>query len=434
MVASRFRRQGEWLEGHLRRYPGDLQAEGDKLTLEYNKASYPITRIRERYVSGERVIEYYLKGEARFERWTRQGELIPPWKFHWHQFRGTIPVYLRRGQLRDLVKRAVDKAGSQTRLAAETKKLGATLHQPNIYRILKGEQKGMTVRRLLPLLAYLNMPYDSIKPLSVPGIKNIKSPIDLDTEHGGRLLGACRGDGSLGRTRGTIRFRYFNTKKELRDSLIESVEKTIGDAHHYTTISRGVPGVGFTSTIVGDVLARGGAPVGRKTIVDAPISPIIRYGKEETIRGYFRRLYSDEGCPSKSCVAYHTRINIHDQLRPEHKEILEKVNWDKQMLPSGAVVKFRRLTEEFKAELPRDLVELIESNPPRAISGEHDLLRSRFDLETKRHACVISETKEGYGVTWRVYTVGGNNLQRFAERIGFDDQEKQKRLENYMRR
>lgn len=104
------------------------------------------------------------------------------------------------------------------------------------------------------------------------------------------------------------------------------------------------------------------------------------------------------------------------------------------MLPSGVSSEFRVLTKEFKAELPEDLVELIEANPPRVISGERALLKSRYGLETRSKASVISKTKRGYTVSWRVDTIGRSNVQRFAERIGFDDHEKQRKLEDYLKR
>ena len=133
--------------------------ENGRPILHYEGIEHPIVKVKERYVNGERVVDYVVEDGTKFEHRTRQGDMVPPWVTHWWQLRGTTTVYLRGCTLRELARKAVERAGSQRKLA----KCVLKLDQSGISRILSGQYKGICIGSLRRLLDFLETGYSSFQ-------------------------------------------------------------------------------------------------------------------------------------------------------------------------------------------------------------------------------------------------------------------------------
>lgn len=55
------------------------------LVIQYYGVDYPVVSVDSRRILGEEVVRHRLDDGTYFERWTRQGTLIPPWVMQWYQ-------------------------------------------------------------------------------------------------------------------------------------------------------------------------------------------------------------------------------------------------------------------------------------------------------------------------------------------------------------
>lgn len=199
-----------------------------KPLVSYDGVEYPVGKVRDRYVDGERVVELVLKDGTGFGHRTRQSETIPPWITRRWQLRDTVPVYMRGGMLRKLIRKAVKRAGSQSKLERH-----ATLDDSCISRIPGNRQEGITVGKLRALIGFLEESYRSVEPRveAVGSHKSIvkpKLPFNLKTPAGARLVASALSDGFLTRCKGSVIFGYASSDKESISRLVKSVEEVFG--------------------------------------------------------------------------------------------------------------------------------------------------------------------------------------------------------------
>lgn len=364
---------------------------------------------------------------------------FPPWIIHWFMLGDDTRIYLDRTFLVNLIKKGILKAGSERALSAELSRLGEPFDQAKIYRLKKGEYKGLAIRKVKALLSFLGMSYNTIDSLfqAIGGrqsIKNVKFPINLNCRAGGRLIAATLSDGGIylrDPRQKKFAFHYFNTDEELVDRVINSVQEAIGDAHHYYDGHR----LSFSSRLISDILIQAGVTPGRKTSANLHLPPVIHHGKPETIKGYFCHVFADESSMWEGGIEYKRTINLSSFLENKHLNELDGLGWKEKIMPrEGGILKYIGYTKKLERMISKELKDIIWTHPPKLLIEERDKLKETYGIEATTRPRGINKTKRGYTVVWALQIFGERNIKIFANKIGFGCEIKQRKLEDMLRR
>ena len=360
------------------------------------------------------------------------------WTTHWFMLGDDSKIYLDKSFLDGLIRKAIQKAGSQRALNKKLSELGEPFDQAKIYRLKKGEYKGLNIRKVKALLSFLSVPYDSINPsiLAVGGrqsVKNVRFPINLNCAAGGKLIAAALSDGGIylnNLKQRKLVFHYYNKDEDLVKQVIKSVQDLMGDVHY--SYKNNI--LSFSSKIIPDILTRTNTAIGRKTLMDSHLPSVIRYGKPETVMGYFRQVFADEGSVWVGAIEYKRAINLSRFLMDEHLDELNKLDWkEKGVLIKGTKWRCVAYTKKLEENISDNLRNLIWSYPPKLLEEEKSKLEETYGIKAVIRPREINKTKHGYTVVWGSQIFRRNDIKIFAEKIGFGCKRKQGKLDDMLK-
>lgn len=379
-------------------------------------------------------------GQISFEYLVKQNLLIPQWITHWFQIRQGSLLKLDGNLLKDILDKAVKKAGNLNKLC---KLIGMTT--PTFYNFTKGKISMISVDKLQNLLAYLEEDYtkynqhiDYVKVGSKISIKYPNFPINLNNKFGAHLLGNIVSDGCIYLDKGgrnTIRTKYSTSEQESIDYFMDCINKVYGKTHFNKENVRNCIIIRIGSSIIGDTLLKVGGILGHKAMNNGEVPWLIRHGNVDLKKHYLRAVFSDEGCvyvDNKRGFGYialsrYKHLNNLTETQKHELYKLEK-HMSKNKFPTGHITS--RISIKKALKLINDKYELrsMIKTIPKLLAGESDILNS-LGVEHRRWHSSLTKTSLGrYSTGHALYINKAESLKNFYKEIGFSLSAKQEKL------
>ncbi|MEM0320371.1 MAG: hypothetical protein QXS67_03050 [Candidatus Nezhaarchaeales archaeon] len=92
----------------------------------YRGSKLKIVEVKEELVAGEKVLTYRTSEGASFQYWTKQRRITTPFRVEWYQLSPTNRLFVEPRYLNELLKEAIERAGSMDKPLKQLKKLGVS--------------------------------------------------------------------------------------------------------------------------------------------------------------------------------------------------------------------------------------------------------------------------------------------------------------------
>lgn len=244
--------------------------------------------------------------------------------FNWNELRENTIIYLEENYLSQILFLCKKKAGSIHKLA-----LSLGLSFPSFYDLEKKKIKGITVKKLIILLDFLNVDYNTINSKileirrgGVPSIVNPHFPFDLNNEDGVYLIGCLVSDGTIYKdvySRGVLRLKYSSSDKESIQKFIVALSSVFGKVHVQFEKNRNNVYLKVGNSAIPNTFVKAGVPYGNKTKQSFFVPWLVR-DNINLWPAYFSAVFGDEGSsaggskynPYINLTRYHSLDNIFD--------------------------------------------------------------------------------------------------------------------------
>lgn len=412
--------------------------ENEGLTIISENLNYRIATVEHETIGGLEFDRYKTNMGEEFLHIPSENKLIPPYETPWYALRPNTEVYLDLSYKTDRLLEAISKAGGEVAFRKEMKERGAIFSNGNVYRHLHQQRDGLRADKLISVLKFLGRNLDEPnKHIRAIGhcraIENPKLPFRLNNNDGARLMGARYSDGTNSASKGRgPRFNYANNDAGQRNRIVESLKNVFGGANilnrEYNTGE--VAKVRTSSDIVGYVLMRAGAVTGEIVDKNPHIPVLIREGSLEMKREWLIQASGDEGYvwPQKGKVCIGRAVEASSVLSKEMTDRLDGMSWQDKFINRRFVCGIRPCKD-----LPGDIYGVVEGHPPNLLLEEKKML-SHFDIEARMYPIEMHRGKYGdYSAHWTLQTETREDGRRFAEKIGFPQERKQKKAVSVLR-
>ncbi|WXG43316.1 MAG: hypothetical protein WED04_04625 [Promethearchaeati archaeon SRVP18_Atabeyarchaeia-1] len=415
--------------------------ESEGFTIIYENQYYKITTVEKEKIGNLELHKYRTKQGEEFLHVPKENMIIPPYETEWYALPRAADIYLDKEYKRELLEAALDKAGGQVALREEMRKKQTRIGASFLRDHLHGRVDGMTVEKLMLILAYLGRgisePNRHITAIGCGrAVENPNLPLNLNNIDGARLLAARFSDGSLyvSQGKGPV-FDYGNNDANQRKRIAESITNVFGEAR---ILNRGkvraLCGRVRTSTyVIGRTLQRSGAIAGEIVRQNPEIPAFILQGSKELKREWLRQAFGDEGStwPQRGLVKLSRAVNATHRLSDQQRDLLDaSKEWKRKLFTDACKkqIKYCRFSD-----LPRDIQETLKLEYPRLLESEAKMLREDFGINSNSFPNEVYEGEAGYSVNWVLQTTSRRDSRIFCSEIGFPQNRKQKVLEDVLK-
>lgn len=407
-----------------------------EISLNYGEHDYPIKQIETRQECKEQVHKFQLVESGYFEYWTKQEQLIPPWRTEWYNLSDGVSAHLKDGRLKSLVEEAVGNNSPKKAAEKIKESTGEHISFGALYDFLEGKNDSIQVKNLRVILSHLDRPYEEMN-RDIEGIgkgkliENPNLPIDLNNREGSRIIMGILTDGCLSVNEKGHYINYSPYDETLWKQFAQDMEQRFGKIAPSLRRDEGqIVGVNYQTRIVGDILIKAGIPPGRKTETHPHIPEFIRNGTKEIQKEALRQYADTEGYVGKKSIVIATSINIDNYLTLEQKSALDKLDQVKSKNWSKKYERYElSLTELRKAD---DVCKTILSHKPNVMSDAREMLKGTFQIQSEPHLARLFKTKSGYSAGWQLIIRRKGNILKFNEEIGFASPAKKERLNEFI--
>ncbi|MEM2214197.1 MAG: hypothetical protein QXI35_08335 [Candidatus Nezhaarchaeales archaeon] len=422
----------------------------------YRGSKLKIVEVKEELVAGEKVLTYRTSEGASFQYWTKQRRITTPFRVEWYQLSPTNRLFVEPRYLNELLKEAIERAGSMDKLLKQLKKLGVRYSKAQLHYNLKKSAQGsnligVKVELLRGLLAYLERPYSDADShiiavgSSLPKSVKTSFPVNLEKPEVGTLLAAALGNGSYP---ADGRFTYKNTEKEMVEKVKSALESLLGNLKIEERIEEGykkqIHTIRASTEIVRRLMENFGIKPGPK---DNP-NPALEILPREAKIKYIQQTFDDEGWIARSDrgrqvqIAYTKSTNLeirNEEIKRMLSEVIDKYGeWVKA--PTG-----ERIAREIKESQLRRLMpnpevvnELRRAYPP-LIEKERDMIAEVLGVSKDEVNCKLITVYKLVSTNeikarWAVILSSRDMVKAFLERVGLHHKDKRTKLKDYVRK
>ncbi|MEM0316459.1 MAG: hypothetical protein QXO97_00470 [Candidatus Nezhaarchaeales archaeon] len=422
----------------------------------YRGSKLKIVEVKEELVAGEKVLTYRTSEGASFQYWTKQRRITTPFRVEWYQLSPTNRLFVEPRYLNELLKEAIERAGSMDKLLKQLKKLGVRYSKAQLHYNLKKSAQGsnligVKVELLRGLLAYLERPYSDADShiiavgSSLPKSVKTSFPVNLEKPEVGTLLAAALGNGSYP---ADGRFTYKNTEKEMVEKVKSALESLLGNLRIEERIEEGykkqIHTIRASTEIVRRLMENFGIKPGPK---DNP-NPALEILPREAKIKYIQQTFDDEGWIARSDrgrqvqIAYTKSTNLeirNEEIKRMLSEVIDKYGeWVKA--PTG-----ERIAREIKESQLRRLMpnpevvnELRRAYPP-LIEKERDMIAEVLGVSKDEVNCKLITVYKLVSTNeikarWAVILSSRDMVKAFLERVGLHHKDKRTKLKDYVRK
>ncbi|MDH5815674.1 MAG: hypothetical protein QE164_02635 [Candidatus Nezhaarchaeota archaeon] len=416
----------------------------------YRGSKLKIVEVKEEVVAGEKVLTYRTSEGASFQYWTKQRRITTPFRVEWYQLSPTNRLFVEPRYLNELLKEAIERAGSMDKLLKQLKKLGVRYSKAQLHYNLKKSAQGskligVKVELLRGLLAYLERPYSDADShiiavgSSLPKSVKTSFPVNLEKPEVGTLLAAALGNGSYP---ADGRFTYKNTEKEMVEKVKSALESLLGNLRIEERIEEGykkqIHTIRASTEIVRRLMENFGIKPGPK---DNP-NPALEILPREAKIKYIQQTFDDEGWIARSDrgrqvqIAYTKsfKLKIEDEeMKRKLNDFIDKYGREELVLGASPVRKVE-ISDELLKKMDEELARFLRENEPPLIKKELNLLAELIANGDERR--IVCKPREVYrlektgevSVRWLLLIGSKDMAKEYRDKIGFHHEAKRRTL------
>jgi len=332
--------------------------------------------------------------------------------YRWCDEPGTIRIELEREYLSGLMDRAIKKAKSIQKLSELTKLSKATIHN---YK----NEKHLNIRGIKIILDFLNFKYDRINhKIKKIGWNNDLPKIKLNKIELAIILAASLADGHISKDK----FMYKNKNMNLINRIKDCV-KTIYGEKIIILDRQARNGVSYIlcPSIVKRQLERLGSPKGKKLFCNPRVPEIIRLGSKKQKIHFIRQFFDDEGWAEDRIVKVACSQSA-DTTQVVPKRFIQEMEFRNNIY-------LKNIPLEIKAKIIK----------PNLLIDIKNILEKEFKIYSNLKLKKITKYKTSKGrvyisAGWELNCIRYADVKRFCENIGFFSDQKQKILEEALKK
>ncbi len=363
---------------------------------------------------------------------------------NWYDLKEYEILYLKEDVFKSLIKQGIAKAGSLSKLCAQIK-------SNHFYSILK-KNRGMSVKNLKKLLAYLNINFSFLndkilevrKGLKV-SIKNPNFPINLTDSRLGSVLGHVISDGCVyydKSSKNLIRTKYYSDTIYGLNLFLNDITDIFGQVHFTQEYERNCYTVRIGNGIIGEVLRRAGLSIGKRSDSKVGLPRAVKKGGKELKKAYLSAIFDDEGSVGKINQFPYVILsrNIHVCFSNKEKIFLDthivplmKTN----TFPTGHITRripIRQLKKTLTENKRKTMLKKILNSKPKLLVEESNLLKKEFGINNHTYVISLQLTSNSfYSIQSCMVIRNKKDILKFYKEICFSLPKKQDKLKNYLK-